>query len=808
MTTHRQSNMLRIRTLASKTLSFVLLLSICVPVIVQAAKPPSSRLYRLTILPILQSRCYSCHGPETQEGDIRLDNLGWGSAAGLSDVVTWQKTKQMLDKGSMPPKDADELTAQQRTILSRWIDDEVQRIKTQLKNTTGRVELRRLNRLEYQNTMRDLFKFDMDYARDLPPDSLSPDGFRNNGGSLQISVAQLGYYLSAARRGLDRVIVTGEAPEVFEHKFETSNVGGKWFNYEVSNYLGRWQGFYGKMVDKYPEQGDYRIRVKARAEIPENKGAPIMEVSVGYRPDTEQIWKVTQTIELTTEASTVYEFTGRVENHPLPVRGQGKFPGLVVRVLNQYDDGAGKPKEVELQRDGKKKKGFPPEQGYPVIHIESVEFKGPVFDQWPPLHHRNILFESELQETDQQAYVRQVLIRFLRRAYRRPATDIEIQKFLRFYTRIRPDFPSLEEAIKETLAMALISPPFLFLLEPVQNKKRELTDWEMASRLSYFLWSSMPDEELFELAAAGQLSRPAVLSAQVDRMLRDPRGWRFVTQFTDQWLKLENTAQIAIDTSMYRGFKANLKEEMLQETRHFFQHLILTDRSALNLLDSGFTMLNEPLARHYGVAGVYGQGFREVVLKEEGRGGLLGHSSVLMLGSTGRDSHPIRRAVWIRDRLLNDPPSPPPADVPDLDESNPEFAKLSVREQLEVHRNKESCAACHRGIDPWGIALEHYDAIGKFRTEVKSKPVVATDTLPNGQELRGAESLKQYLINHRSEDFSRALVTRLSIYALGRDIQLSDEDLLDDLTNDFIRRDYRILGLIKGIVSSDAFRTK
>jgi hypothetical protein len=379
---------------------------------------------------------------------------------------------------------------------------------------------------------------------------------------------------------------------------------------------------------------------------------------------------------------------------------------------------------------------------------------------------------------------------------------------LYFFATIRGDFPTFEEAIKETLAMTLISPPFLFLLEPVQNKKRELTDWELASRLSYFLWSTMPDEELFQLAAEEQLSRPAVLSAQVDRMLRDDRGWRFVTQFTDQWLKLENTAHIAIDTSTYRGFKIGLKEEMLQETRHFLRHLILADRSGLNLLDSEFTLLNEPLARHYGMAGVYGQGFREVALTEEDRGGLLGHSSVLMLGSTGKDSHPIRRAVWIRDRLLNDPPPSPPADVPDLDESNPDFANLSVREQLEVHRNKESCASCHRAIDPWGIALEHYDAIGKFRTEVKSKPVVATDTLPNGQELSGAAGLKQYLMTQRSEDFSRALVTRLSIYALGRNLQFSDEDMLDDLTKDFIRRDYRILGLIKAIVSSNAFRTK
>ena len=497
-----------------------------------------------------------------------------------------------------------------------------------------------------------------------------------------------------------------------------------------------------------------------------------------------------------------------MENHPLPVRGQGKFPGLVVRVLNQYDDRTPKPKEVELERDGKKKKGFPAEDGYPVIHIEKVTFKGPVFEQWPPRRHREILFESELRETNEQAYVAEVMRRFLQRAFRRPATDEEVARFVSFYNGIRPEFPSFEEAMKETLAMALISPPFLYLLEPAQDKKRDLTDWELASRLSYFLWSTMPDQELFDLADQGQLSKPSVLNAQIERMLRDDRGWRFFQQFTDQWLKLENTAQIAIDTGTYKGFDISLKTEMLQETRHFLKHLVLNDLSALNMLDADFTMLNEPLARHYGVEGVRGQAFRQVALTEETRGGLLGQSSVLMLGSTGKDSHPIRRAVWLRDRLLNDPPAPPPPDVPDLDETNPDFAKLTIREQLEVHRDKESCASCHRGIDPWGIALENFDAIGRFRTEAHNKPVVASDTLPNGTELDGVVSLKNYLVEHRSEDFARALVSRLTVYALGRNLELSDEDLIDDLTNSFANNDYQMMHLIQELVASDAFRVK
>lgn len=773
-----------------------------------AVKPNSNRRFKSTVLPILENKCFVCHGPDVQEADIRLDNLSTDFLTDRAAATAWHEAMHVLNKGEMPPKDADPLTAKERSVLVGWIRGEIDRVKAELKSTGGQVVLRRLNRSEYQNTMRDLFDLEMDYARDLPPEGASPDGFKNNGQSLQMTSIQLEYYLDAARRALDRVIETKEAPEVFEHSFDKSNVGDKWFNYEVSNYLGRWQGFYGKMVDKYPEEGDYLVTVTARADIPEGRGAPLMEVSVGYRPDTEQIWKVTKTIEITESESTTYEFTGRVENHPLPVRGQGKFPGLVVRVLNQYDDQAPKPKEVELERDGKKKKGFPAEDGYPVIHIEKVTFKGPVFEQWPPRRHREILFESELRETNEQAYVAEVMRRFLQRAFRRPATDEEVARFVSFYNGIRPEFPSFEEAMKETLAMALISPPFLYLLEPAQDKKRDLTDWELASRLSYFLWSTMPDEELFDLADQGQLSKPSVLNAQIERMLRDDRGWRFFQQFTDQWLKLENTAQIAIDTGTYKGFDVSLKIEMLQETRYFLKHLVLNDLSALNMLDADFTMLNEPLARHYGVEGVHGQAFRQVALTEETRGGLLGQSSILMLGSTGKDSHPIRRAVWLRDRLLNDPPAPPPPDVPDLDETNPNFAKLTIREQLEVHRDKESCASCHRGIDPWGIALENFDAIGKFRTEAHNKPIVSSDTLPNGTELDGVVSLKNYLVEHRSEDFARALVSRLTVYALGRNLELSDEDLIDDLTNSFANNDYQIMHLIQELVASDAFRVK
>ena len=784
-----------------------------VPSNLLAAKP--GKRFNSTILPILQSKCFSCHGEDVQEAEVRLDTLSIDFVNDRASVQTWQEALNALNKDEMPPEDGDPLTAKERQLLTNWIRGEIDRAVQMLKSTGGRVVMRRLNRTEYQNTMRDLLGLNMDYARDLPPEGLSPDGFRNNGQSLQMTSIQLEYYLAAARRGLDRIIKTGPAPKVFKHKFDKSNVNN-WFNVEIANYLGRSQAFYGKMVDDYPEQGNYIVRVKASAKMAQGAGFPILEVSVGYRPDTKDLWEVTSSVEMTTEDSQVFEFTGRVENHPLPVRGQGKFPGLVVRVRNMYDDYTRKPKQQDVERDGKKQKGYPYEEHMPHIQVEEVEFIGPVFDQWPPALHRAILHESELSAQDEAAYMAEVLERFMSRAFRRPATNAEVMRMVGFYQSIRSEFPSLEDAAIETLAMVLISPQFLYLLEPDSSQKRKLNDYEIASRMSYFLWSTMPDQELLDLAADRRLSKPSVLEQQVTRMLEDERSWRFVNQFTDEWLKLDNINQIAINTDVYQGFNEALKTEMVMETRHFFRELLMEDLSALSLLDSNFTMLNENLARHYGVDGVLGREFRRVDLTDEKRGGLLGQASVLMLGSTGQDSHPIRRAVWLRDRILNDPPAPPPPDVPDLDESNPDFAKLTVREQLEVHRQKESCASCHRGIDPWGIAMEHFDAVGNYRemirirhnNEVGEREVVASDVLPDGNELDGMESLKDYLLSKKTDDFANSLVSRMTVYALGRNLELTDQELVDDLTKEFAKNGYKMQTLISEIIASSAFRSK
>ncbi len=763
------------------------------------------------VRPILESHCIQCHGPDKQESGIRVDNLSTDLTNDRAAAEDWHEILNVLKSGEMPPKDEKQLSEKDRQTLTNWISAAITRAVDAGRDTSGRVVLRRLNRLEYQNTMFDLLGLDMDYTRDLPPDGVSADGFTNDGSSLQMSAIQLEYYLETARRALDRTIVSGDAPEVFNYEFTESQIDTWLGDAERSNRLGRQQEFLAKMKDKYPETGAFLVRVKLSAELKPEMGFPLLEVSVGYQPDTEILLREFDLIEITSADEQTLEFRGRLENFPLPVRGQGKVPGLVVRVRNRYDDGSPLP---QLEKD---QKVYPVESHMPTITLQSVQFSGPDFDQWPPSPHRRILFASEQRESDESGYASEVLRKFMTRAFRRPVDDAEVAKMVDFHNSIRDEFPTFEETIRETLAMVLIQPDFLYHLEPAGITKRAIGSRELASRLSYFLWSTMPDEALTKLADDGALNDPIVIAAEVQRMLNDPLTQTFVRQFTDQWLHLDYVDSIAVNRDYYPGFDDSLKQHMRGETQAFFAELIREDLSAMNLLSSQFTMLNEPLAKHYGMEGVLGREFRRVELQPDShRGGLLGHASILLSNSTGADSHVVRRAVWIRDRLLNDRPAPPPPDTPPLDDADPKFAKLSVREQLEIHRDREACASCHRGIDPWGIALENFDAVGLWRNEIRRKvgnefetlPVKAADVLPGDQKLEGVESLKRYLTTARKDDFARSLVTRLVTYALGRRMELSDQATIDELMEGFAANDYRLRGLILSIVTSDLFQTK
>lgn len=775
------------------------------------------------VKPVLLQKCVSCHGPDEANGDVRLDTLSSDLVRNAAAAETWHDALNALNLGEMPPQGEPPLTRSERDILTGWISAEIARAVAARRSTGGQVVLRRLNRLEYQNTMRDLLGLNLNFVRNLPPDSSSEDGFTNNGQSLRMSALQLQCYLDAAREALRRAIVTSGEPVVVRHSQDASEKDKNRGNY--TKRLGR-NGVFVLRSKEFPDEGEFLIRVRAKAVLPDGKPYPQLRAVLGYRADTETPSEEVGIVEVTSTGFADYEFRGRIEEFPRQSRTQSKYPGLLVWLTNAYSDGKppGKPRQIQVEvvdSKGRKKKQkktvWPVDPEFPGIEIESVTFIAPVFETWPPSHHQNILVPVDSVETGSVKHAERILERFMRRAFRRPVKEEEIAEMLSFFLEVRRDLPSFEEAIRETLAMVLISPDFLYLVESSSGSDRRLDDHEFASRLSYFLWSTMPDETLSRLADDGSLREPQVLSAEVDRLLADPRSQNFTRQFSDQWLDLSGVDRVAVNPNYYPEFRNELKPHMQRETQHFFDEVLRRDLSALAFLDSDFAMLNQPLAEHYGLSGPRGLKFERVALKpEDGRGGLLSQAAVLLANSTGEDSHPILRGVWIRDRLLNDPPAPPPPNVPTLDSEKRDFARLSLKDQLIAHRENEACARCHRGIDPWGIALEGFDAVGLKRDVIRRKDgkriletkVDSAATLPDGHTLGGISDLKAYLLTKKRERFARALVSKLLTYALGRTLELTDHGTVDDLTARFIQSDYRLKKLIEQIAASEPFGQK
>jgi hypothetical protein len=403
------------------------------------------------------------------------------------------------------------------------------------------------------------------------------------------------------------------------------------------------------------------------------------------------------------------------------------------------------------------------------------------------------------------------------RAFRRPVREDEVQQTAELFGVIRPRSNSFQQAIAETFASVLVSPHFLYIVEQRdrQAESQRVSDWELASRLSYFLWSSAPDQQLLELASQGSLQQPEVLQQQVARMLTDDRCQEFVHRFVDQWLDLDALNRVAVNPEFFPDFDNDLKQQMRRETQAYFAEVLHHDLSALQLLDSDWAMLNRSLATHYGLQGPRSSRFQRVALESsDRRGGLLWQGAFHLANSNGEDSHPIKRAVWILDRLLDSPPASPPPDVPELDAESPDMAKLTLKEQLAVHRQKESCANCHRGIDPWGIPLENFDPLGRWRTEIpaqRKRPATSVDTrsvLPDGTKIDGVQRLQSYLLQDRREEFARSLVRRLISYGLGRSLDYGDREAVQTLTRRFIENEFKLKSLIADFVQSDTFQSK
>ena len=800
----------------------------CFPVIACVSLGARTISYEKQVAPLLKKYCIECHGPNEQENDVRVDTMDLDFVSG-PDRETWHDMLDMLYLGDMPPEEETQPKVRERELITEWITAQMTAAAEERRSTSGMGVIRRLTRYEYNNTMADLLGLELDYAQNLPPESNSYDGFQNNGSIMGMSSMQLEYYLKAAQLGLSMALVEGSQPERLEHigTVNTSRNPTKPDKTPNTRNIQPGNSFWTRLFE-FPTDGPIRIRVKAHAVIPEGRGPPRMRVRIGLRPDTYVTGgQVGEDIDVwaTEEEPGVYEFTSRLEYYPT-LKLDANFPGLLVNVYNVYDDGTDLINMLDLRINEQYKVLNKPDPEQSWLVVESVEFVANEFEIWPPPHHQAILFKGAEIPKDEVGYAREVLKRFMARAYRRPPNKDEVNEVLSFFNEVRPIYPTFIESMRQALSMVLVSPQFLYLVEPIEKGKvsRKLTGYEVASRLSYFLWSTMPDDELMELAGNRKILRSSVLRKQVQRMLNAPQAKRFLEQFTDQWLDLQELERVAVNPQFYPDFNDRTKIAMREESQAFFAEILYNKLSALNFIDSDFTMLNERLARHYGIEGVAGNAMQRVtLLPEHRRGGVITHGSMLVGNSTGEDSHPIDRAVWILERLLDDPPSPPPANVPVLDADTPGFAQMTLKDQLAVHREDPACTNCHRKIDPWGIPLEHYDATGLFRTEslrLVSKQkggartekeiadIDAFDVMSDGQEIDGVEALKAYLLSEKKDQFAEAMVAKLTTYALGRSLEFTDKEAVNKLTKDFKKRDYRLDHLIDSIVTSKLFLTR
>jgi len=805
---------------------------------------------------VLDSYCISCHGPKKSKGKVTVHDLDGGLALGRN-LERWEKILKMLENGEMPPEEEKQPNDLERKAVVEWVRAGMSDYAGKTARVATAPTARRLTNFEYQNTIRDLLGFELKLIDNLPEDPVKPYHFNNTAEFMLIGPEQMDRYLECARRAMASAVVDPVKPEGSktekQWKFEASPTVMSAAEVGVHvNGGGRGGVAQGMGLKSWPKTGEFRIRVKASAILPPGTDSVPLRLVMGYNlgenQSTFQIEPV-GTLKLTNspDKPQVFEFRGRIENYPVrpssPSKGKMNPPSMTITPQNLYDNG-------ELNDHHGDKLWS---QTVPRAVIESIEFEAPVADVWPPEHHTRILFESPLQTTDKVGYIREVLRRFVSRAFRRPVAADELERFVKIYNLLAGDFPTLEEAMRETLAMVLISPQFLY--HTVAENGLTTQQYEMASKLSYFLWGSMPDDVLFTLAAQGRLNDPVVIEAQVRRLLADKRSGDFVSNFTTQWLSLAKTKTVSINKELFPRFlylvplgeragtevpyRPTIRDYMQEETVSFIGTLIKHNATVLNIVNSSFAILNQPLAAHYGVAGVAGNELRIVPIKpEQNLGGLLTQGSVLIGNSTGSAPHPIYRAVWLREAILGEEVRPPPAEIPPLSESAGDKAEkaITIKDLLIQHRKQESCNVCHATLDPWGIPFEHYNATGRFQPVVpkggvrvrgfnekldqdlsgyaaylKSINIVkvyADARLPRGPMVGGMGELKAFLLKERKDEIAANVLKRLLSYGIGRGLTYRDQSAVAELCKMAKKKNYQLQDMIIAICQSETFRAR
>ncbi|PQO46005.1 hypothetical protein C5Y93_11525 [Blastopirellula marina] len=809
----------------------------------------------------LKQHCVRCHGPEDDQGEFRVDTQ---LSAAFDDLTTsgkWREVVNVLNSHEMPPEDEPQPKAEEVAKLVDWVTGEMIRAEQVKRDSV--IIMRRMNRDEYRNTIRDLIGVDYDTSH-FPQDPPT-GGFDNNGGALTISPLHMEQYYDAAREILDAALVEGEQPPSIRWRFqpESGHSDSNRVEYDKQRLIinsGKNQDE-GDAVAMHHHSWDRNINVRDFAV--KEPGKYVVRIRVGGRVPTRE-----QVVEAAT-AILQKRFDEAIEKNPSQEkwkrqefeRGVEHFktypdydygrPRLKVtqhlggqpRVIAEFDVDADMPEmqTIEIETDfSTEKAGLTIDYAYdiprelenfwmqgsdefarPEAIVDWMELEGPVYPEWPPASHVRLLPDSPLRESDPREYARGVISSLLQRAYRRPADPAEIEKKLAMFDAAYEQSKSIDTAIRTPLTAILISPHFLYLAEPTagdDNSAAPLDDYQLASRLSYFLWSSMPDDELFRAARDGKLREPDELNRQVDRMLADPKSEALVENFAGQWLSLREVGANPPAAELFRRYDRHLETSIIEEGRAFFREILRHDLPVTNFLDSDFVVINERLARFYGIDGVEGDAFRRVEVPEGvHRGGVLTQASMLSITSNGTRTSPVKRGVWILKNILGTDPGLPVANVGEIAPKVPGIDKATVRQRLEIHRELPQCARCHSKIDPLGFALENFDGSGDWREREghgyqgrigENDPLIdATATLPDGTEINGIESLQAALVD-KEDLFLRCLSEKMFTYALGREMGIVDRPQIGEAVAAMKADDKSLRTLIRFIVQSNTFQSK
>lgn len=743
-------------------------LAFCTPL--SADQASNEPIYQEQLLPLLRTYCLDCHAVDG-DSEVQLDK-DQSALQVQQNRAFWNHVMTQVRSGSMPPADGEVMDAANREKMLETIEKLVNSVDCVQQANPGKVALRRLNRIEYRNTIHDLTGIDYQPSEGFPGDDVGY-GFDNIGDVLSLPPLLMEKYLDAAETITGQAIITPLAPRLWEININPATLDNA-KKYVRQNGLTLASRGTVSLSTEIPFAGDYVLTMSASGD--QGGDDPVrVEIKSG---------KFQTIVDVPSEAP---------ENYPVSLSLKKGKVSIDLTFTNDF------------YVEGKVDRNFHLHH----LHLEGTE-RQPA--KKPPLkltdNHRKIIFAVPSEKLSAEDATTQVLSRFGSRSFRRPITQDELDRLSKLAAQVRSEGGSYEESIQVAIQAILVSPHFLYRVEQPGKGDPEdpmplVSQFELASRLSYFLWSSMPDDELLRLAYRGELRDPEKLRDKIRRMIADPRAAHFIENFAGQWLQLRNLDRVQPDTEQFPEFSDTTREQMKRETLLLFAEVLRKNLPATTLLNADYTFLNQDLAKFYGIQGISGDEFRKVALADTPRRGLLTHASVLTITSNAGRTSPVKRGKWIMENLLNTPPPPAPPNVPELDKSE---LSGTLRERMEQHRANPACAACHNVMDQLGFALENFGPVGHWRTHDGKEKIDSSGKLPDGTEFNGAADLTNLLTHARREQFVRCLAEKTLIYAVGRGTDYYDRCAINEILAKIEDNDSRYGDMVFAIIASDPFQ--